>query len=157
MNPNKKPLTFPEFYAKESPIPFYVMIGLFSLSNMLLIIFFTPEAAEIVEKARLTINTLLLWLCPMYFAFNLILWKMKPWTIAVGVASIAAVFAIWNFLGGYVELFCTAVAAFLALLAYKRDFKKVLLIFLIAHLVTIFAAVAGLKIGYATPAISSTQ
>ncbi|MBQ6373176.1 MAG: hypothetical protein IJJ45_01670, partial [Clostridia bacterium] len=148
---NRQPLSFPAFYAKESQIPFFVMLGLFALSNMLLVINFTPEAAELVGKARLAINTLLLWLCPMYFAFNLIMWRMKPWTVAVGVASIAGVFAVWNLLGGYVELFCTVVAAFLALLAYRRDYRTVLQIFLVAHLVTILAAVAGLKIGYAVP------
>lgn len=147
---DKKEISFADYYAKESPIPFYIMMGLFSLTNMLLIINFAPEAAELVEKARLGINTLLLWLCPMYFAFNLILWKMKPWTIAVGVGSIAAVFAIWNYLT-YVELFCTVVEAYLALLAYRRDFKVVLKIFLAAHLLTMLAAIVGLKLGYALP------
>ena len=145
----QRKLTFPEFYAKESPIPFFVMLGLFILTNMLQVVNFTPEALELVERARLTINTVLLWLCPMYFAFNLILWHMKPWTIAVGVGMIVVVFALWNLIGGYNELFCTVVAAFLALLAYKRDYRKILMIFLVAHLVTILAGAAGLKIGYA--------
>ena len=145
----KVPLSFAEFYAKESPVPFYIMMGLFVLSNMLLVINFTPEVAQMIYDSRRVINTILLWLCPMYFALNLILWKMKPWTIAVGVASIVGVFVIWNFLGQYTELFCTAVASILALLAYRRDFKTILKIFLVAHLVTILAAIVGLKLGYA--------
>ena len=151
-NPKKKaPLSFPEFYARESAIPFYVMVGLFVLTNMLLVIFFEPDLLPHVYNARRWINTLLLWLCPMYFALNLILWKMKPWTIAVGVGSIIAVFAVWNFLGQYTELFCTAVAAILALLAYGRDYKVVLKIYLVAHLVTMLVAAVGLKLGYALP------
>lgn len=142
-------LSFPEFYAKESSVPFYVMLGLFILTNMLQVINFTPEALALVERARLAINTVLLWLCPMYFAFNLILWRTKPWTIAVGVGMIIIVFALWNCIGGYNELFCTVVAAFLALLAYKRKYRVILIIFLVAHLVTILAGAAGLKIGYA--------
>ena len=147
----KRPLSFAEFYEKESPIPFYIMLGLFVLSNMLLVINFTPEMREIVKNARLGINTLLLWLCPMYFAFNLILWQMKPWTMAVGAGAVVAVFAVWNFVGQYYELFCTVVAAILALLAYRRDFKTILKIVMIAHLVTVLAAIVGLKLGYALP------
>ena len=147
----KAPLSFPEFYAKESPMPFYVLVTLFVISNMLLVIYFTPEVSERVYDARRWINTAILWLCPMYFALNLILWRMKPWTIAVGVGAIAAVFALWNFLGQYTELFCTAVAAMLALMAYKRDFKVVLKIFMAAHLAMILIAMAGLKLGYALP------
>jgi len=151
-NPKKKvPLSFPEFYAKESPIPFYIMVGLFVLTNMLLVINFVPQMMVFVLSARRVINTVLLWLCPMYFAFNLILWQLKPWTVAVGVGSIAGIFALWNFLGQYTELFCTAVAMILALLAYKRDFKGVMKIFMIAHLVTMLVAVLGLKLGYAVP------
>ncbi|MGX8704989.1 MAG: hypothetical protein ACSW8J_00265 [bacterium] len=147
----KRPLSFAEFYAKESPIPFYVMMGLFVLSNMLLVINYTPEAEELVLNARRWINVLLLWLCPMYFAFNLILWQMKPWTMAVGAGAVMVVFAMWNFVGQYYELFCTVVAAILALLAYRRDFKTILKIVMIAHLVTVLAAIVGLKLGYAVP------
>ena len=147
----KTPISFFDFYAKESPIPFYVMLGMFVLTNMLLVINFTPEVAEQIVKVRLTINTVLLWLCPMYFAFNLILWRTKPATIAAGMASIALVFILWNFIGGYSELFCTVVAVLLALLAYKRDYKVILKIVMIAHLVTVLAAIAGLGLGYATP------
>lgn len=147
----KAPLSFAEFYAKESPIPFYIMVGLFVLSDMLLVINFIPDVAQMIYDSRRIINTILLWLCPMYFAFNLILWKLKPWTIAVGVASVVGVFVLWNFLGQYTELFCTVVAAIMALLAYKRDFKVVLKIFMAAHLLTILVAIVGLKLGYAAP------
>ena len=73
----QRKLTFREFYAKESPIPFYVMLGLFIFTNNTQVVNFTPEALEATEQVRLTINTVLLWLCPMYFAFNLILWHME--------------------------------------------------------------------------------
>ena len=148
----KAPLSFAKFYAKESAIPLYIMIGLFVLSNMLLVINFIPEVALRVYDSRWIINTILLWLCPMYFALNLILWKMKPWTIAVGVACIVAVFILWNFLGQYTELFCTVVAAILALLAYRRDFRMIMKIFMAAHIVTVLAAIVCVKLGFAEAA-----
>lgn len=143
--------TFWEFYAKETPLPFYIMVGLFALSNMLLVVNYAPGVDTVVATARLIINTVLLWLCPMYLAFNLVMWRMKPVPILLGVGAIALVLLLWNFIGTNDEWFCTVVAAFLALLAYKRDYRMVLKIFLVAHLLTILAGALGLWIGFATP------
>lgn len=146
---SKKRQSFREFYAQESPVPFYVMLGLFVLSNMLLVINFTQPAARYMELTRVYINTALLWLCPMYVALNLLLWRIKPLTILVSVVLIASVIVLWNTIGKYMESYCTVVATFLALLAYKRDFRKMLLIFLIAHAVTVLAGIVGLGLGFA--------
>ena len=146
-------LSFPEFYARESSIPFYIMLGLYVLSNMLMVINFTPEIGKVMSQVRVIINAVLLWLCPMYFAFNLIIWRMESTTILAGIGSIVAVFGLWNFLGRYYEVFSLAAAALLAVMAYKRDYKTILKIILFAHLITIIAGFVCLKLNLALPRV----
>ena len=148
---NKRVLSFPEFYAKGPAIPFYAMLGLFVLGNLLAVINFTEPAWTMALNARTAINAVLLWLCPMVFTVSLILWRMKPWTIGVGVGAMVLMFVLWRVIGSSNEFRGTVVAVFLALLAYKRDFRVVLKIFLAAHLIIILAAAICLGLGYATP------
>ena len=50
---NKK---YSEYYADQSPIPFYVLLSLFILSNMLRVVNFTPEVKVIIDDVRVWIN-----------------------------------------------------------------------------------------------------
>jgi len=135
---------FLDYYAVQSPIPFYVMLGLFVFSNMLLVVNFTGAISTMIEPVRYVINSVLLILCVMYIAFSLLLWKLKPITGLIAVWLIAMTGFNWNFIGETNEFFCTVIAILLALLAYKRDFKTILKVVLICHLATMVVAVVGL-------------
>ena len=139
---------FREYYAGTNPIPFYVMIGLFVLSNMLLVIKFVGTIPDIISVFRLGINTVLLILCVMYFAYNLLSWRLDAKTFLISASLIALVGFGWNFVGMTNEFFCTVVAALLAILAYQRDYKMILKIVLIAHIVTMIVGAVGLPLGY---------
>jgi len=135
---------FLDYYAVQSPIPFYVMLGLFVFSNMLLVVNFTGAISTMIEPVRYVINSVLLILCVMYIAFSLLLWKLKPVTGLIAVWLIAITGFNWNFIGQTNEFFCTVIAILLALLAYKRDFKTILKVILICHLATMLVAAVGL-------------
>ncbi len=143
---NSKP--FKEYYAEMNPIPFYVMIGLFVFSNMLLVVNFVEPIAEKITLFRLGVNTVLLVLCIMYIAFTLLLWKLEAKTFLIAAGLIALVGLGWNFIGQTNEFFCTIVAALLAVLAFQRDYKVILKIVLVSHLLTMVVGAAGLLIGY---------
>ena len=143
---NSKP--FKEYYAEMNPIPFYVMIGLFVFSNMLLVVNFVEPVAEKITLFRLGVNTVLLVLCIMYIAFTLLLWKLEAKTFLIAAGLIALVGLGWNFIGQTNEFFCTIVAALLAVLAFQRDYKVILKIVLVSHLLTMVVGAAGLLIGY---------
>lgn len=145
---NKK---YSEYYADQSPIPFYVLLSLFILSNMLRVVNFTPEVKVIIDDVRVWINAAVILMGPMYFAFTLLLWKKSPWTFFICAGLILTLFALWNYIGQTKEYYTTTGAIFLALLAYKKDYKVVLKIFLIAHLVTLLVGIIGLRIGFTTP------
>ena len=141
-------ISFPEYYAKQSAIPFYIAFGLFVFSNMLLVVNFTESAAELVGLVRMLVDSILLILCTMYIAFSLLLWRLKAQTAILAVVLITAVGFGWNFLGQTNEFFCTAVALLLALLAYKKDFNIILKIVLLCHVVTVLVGALGLVFGY---------
>ena len=140
--------TISEYYAGISAVPFYIMLFLFVLSNMLLIVNFKEPIILYIEPARFIINSVLLVFCVMYIAFSILLWKINPVTIAVAVGMIAAAGLGWNFIGQTNEFFCTCVAALLAILAYKRDYKVILKIFLLCHIVTVCIGAIGLPLGF---------
>lgn len=140
--------SFLEFYSKESHIPFYIMIGLFVFSNMLMVVNFIDPVIVHVITLRLAVNTVLLVGCAMYIALNLLLWKVEPITVASAIGVIAVVGFGWNFIGLTNEFFCTIVAAMLALLAYQRDFKVVMKIVMVCHIITMIVAAMGLPLGY---------
>ena len=54
----------------------------------------------------------------------------------------------WNFIGQTNEFFCTIVAALLAVLAYQRDFRMILKIVLVCHLLTMIVGAVGLPLGF---------
>lgn len=141
-----------EFYEKESPIPFYAMLCFFVITNMLLVInYVTPVAIKILTL-RKVINAILLITCVMYIAFNLLIWKMSVPTAAAAAGLIVLTGLSWNTLGHTYEFFCTAVAALLALISWKRDYRMILKIILTCHIMTMVIAAAGLVIGYTQPA-----
>ena len=137
-----------EYYEKASPIPFYTMLGLFVFSNMLLVIQFRQPIAGMIEPTRFVINSILLICCVMYIAFEILLWKVSAVTAIISAALITIVGLGWNFIGQTNEFFCTTVAMFLALLAYKRDFKVILKIVLVCHILTMMVAAIGLPLHY---------
>ena len=139
--------SFLEFYEKTSPIPFYVMLALFVISNMLMVVNFVIPVFAVVFKVHLIINTVLLILCIMYIAFILLLWKIDVVSCGIALSLIAVVAFGWNFIGQTNEFFCTVVATLLALLAYQRDFKRILEIVLVAHIVTMAVGALGLPLG----------
>lgn len=143
---NSKP--FKDYYAEINPIPFYTMIGLFVFSNMLMIVNFIEQIAETIVLVRLGVNTVLLILCVMYIAFNLLLWKLETKTFLIVAGLIALVGFGWNFIGQTNEFFCTIVASLLAVLAYQRDFKIILKIVLVCHILTMIVGAMGLPLGY---------
>ena len=145
MNKNK---SFSEYYAGESPAPFYILFTLFVFSNMLRVINFIEPVRIQVTTVRLVVNTVLLIICAMYAAFILLLWKTEPVTIAAAVGIIAAVGFGWNFIGLTNEFFCTITTVFLVLFAYLRDYKVLLKIGMICHIITMAAAALGLPFGY---------
>lgn len=140
--------TFREYYAGINPIPFYIMIGLFIFSNMLLVVKFIEPIPETISLIRLAVNAVLLILCVMYVAINLLLWKLEVKSILVAVCMIALIGFAWNFIGQTNEFFCTIVAALLALLAYQRDFRIILQIVLVSHIVAMTVGAIGLPLGY---------
>lgn len=97
--------SFLEFYSKESHIPFYIMIGLFVFSNMLMVVNFIDPVIVHVITLRLAVNTVLLVGCAMYIALNLLLWKVEPITVASAIGVIAVVGFGWNFIGLTNEFF----------------------------------------------------
>ena len=145
MNKNK---SFSEYYAGESPAPFYILFTLFVFSNMLRVINFIEPVRIQVTTVRLVVNTVLLIICAMYAAFILLLWKTEPVTIAAAVGIIAAVGFGWNFIGLTNEFFCTITTVFLVFLAYQRDYKVLLKIVMVCHIVTMVVAALGLPFGY---------
>ncbi|MBR3007825.1 MAG: hypothetical protein IKH70_04395 [Stomatobaculum sp.] len=140
--------SFPEYYAKQSPVPFYVLLSMFLISNMLLVVCFRQPLAGYVQPVRRMINAAVLTLSTMYTAFHLLLWKLKPATAAAGAGLIIAVGLGWNFIGRTGEFFCTAIAAFLAVLACRRDFRAILKIVLACHIVTMLIGAVGLAAGF---------
>lgn len=124
------------------------MMCLFVMTNMLLVIKFSGPVAEKVVSLRRVINSVLLVACVMYIAFNLLLWRMNLLTGAAAVGLIILTGLSWNILGHTYEFFCTAVAALLALVALRRDYRMILKIFLYCHVVTMIVAAAGLYFGY---------
>lgn len=137
-----------DFYAAESPIVFYIMLGLFVVSNMLLVVNFDEPVAEKVLTARLAINAALLILCTMYIAFILLIWKLTPVNIVIAVGLISIVGFGWNYFGKTNELFCTIIASLLAVLAYQRNYRIILKIVLVCHAVTMFIGAIGLPLGF---------
>lgn len=144
----KNSKSFIDYYTELNPIPFYVMIGLFVFSNMLLIVNFIEPIPKRISILRLWINAGLLILCVMYIAFILLLWSLETRTVIVAASMIAIVGFGWNFIGRTNEFFCTTVAALLAILAYQRDFRIILKIILVCHLLTIIVGALGLPFGY---------
>lgn len=144
----KSSKTFKEFYAGLNPIPFYVMIGLFVFSNMLLVIKFIDPIAEMISLIRIGVNAALLIFCVMYIAFHLLIWKLEIKTFLIAAGIIALVGVGWDFIGQTNEFFCTIVATLLAFLAYQRDFKIILKIVLVSHIVTMVVGVVGLPLKY---------
>ena len=145
MNQN---LSFLKFYEKEPHTPFYVILSLFIFTNMLRVIYFTKDAMEMMASVRMVVNAVLMAACAMYTAFNIVLWKVKPVTVAAAVGILALTGFGWNFIGQTNIFFSTSVAMFLALLAYRRDFHIILKIFLVCHLLTMLVGFLGLYIGY---------
>ena len=138
--------SFLDYYAAEPPTLFYVMLGLFVFSNMLLVVNFAGVISTLIEPVRYAINSILLILCVMHIAFSLLLWKLKPVTGVIAVWLIAMTGLNWNFIGRTNEFFCTVVAILLALLSYKRDFKVILKIVLFCHAATMLVAAIGLPL-----------
>ena len=145
MNKSK---SFSEYYAGESPVPFYIVFTLFVFSNMLRVINFIEPVGIRVVTIRLAVNTVLLIFCAMYTAFTLLLWRIEPFTIAAAVGIISVVGFGWNLIGLTTEFFCTVIAAFLVILAYQRDYKIMLKIVMICHIATMVVGALGLPLGY---------
>lgn len=145
MNKSK---SFSEYYAGESPVPFYILFTLFVFSNMLRVINFIEPVGIQVLTIRLAVNTVLLIVCAMYAAFTLLLWRIEPSTIVTAIGIVSVVGFGWNIIGLTNEFFCTVIAAFLVLLAYQRDYKIMLKIVMICHVVTMAVAALGLPLGY---------
>ena len=144
----KNSMPFKKYYSEINPIPFYVMIGLFVFSNMLLVVNFIEPISERITTLRLWINAGLLVLCVMYMAFILLLWRLEAETFMAAAGLIALVGFGWNFIGQTNEFFCTIVAALLAVLAYQRDFRMILKIVLVCHLLTMIVGAVGLPLGF---------
>ena len=144
----KSSKTFRDYYAETNPIIFYVMVGLFVFSNMLLVVNFVGKIPAVITTLRLGINTVLLVLCVMYIAFNLLLWRFEVKTFLIAAWLIAMTGLCWNFIGLTNEFFCTIVAVLLAILAYRRDFKVILKIVLVCHLLTMIVGAIGLPLGF---------
>jgi len=140
--------SFLSYYAETLPVPFYILLGLFVFSNMLLIICFKEPISDYIEPARMVINAILLVLCVMYIAFSLLLWQLKPLPAVIAVGLIVLVGLGWNFIGQTNEFFCTVVAIFLALLAYNRDYRVILKIVMVCHIATVLVGAAGLPLGF---------
>jgi len=115
---------------------------------MLLVINFTDNIEVIIFTARLTVNTILLIFCVLYFAFTLCLWRLSLGTIVTSIGLITVIAFSWNYIGQTNEFFCTIVAALLSLLAYKRDFKIIMQIFLACHILTTLTGMVGLHLGF---------
>ena len=147
----KKEISFAEFYEKESPLPFYVLLGLFVFSNMLLVINYTEPFGQWAGTVRLYINAAVLALSSMYAAFNIVLWKLKPETCFAALAIILFTSIGWNYIGRTHEYFSTVLAAVLALLSYGRNYRTILKIVMGCHIFTMLAGAAGLLIGYSAP------
>ena len=145
MNQN---LSFLKFYEKEPHTPFYVILSLFIFTNMLRVIYFTKNVMELMASVRLVVNAVLMAACAMYTAFNIVLWRLKPVPAAAAVGILALTGFGWNFIGQTNEFFSTAVAMFLALLAYRRDFRVILKIVLVCHFMTLLVGFLGLYLGY---------
>ena len=139
-------IEFFEYCSKESPKPFYYMLSLFVTSNMLLAIEFTGIFSEYLKPARYTINTILMIACIVYIAMSLLLWRLKLKTIFIAVILITITGFSWNVIGQTNEFFCTTIALILALLAYKRDYRKILMIVLGCHLATMIVGLIGLPL-----------
>ena len=144
----KNSKSFKEYYAEINPIPFYVMVGLFVFSNMLLVVNFIEPIPNQISILRLWINAGLLILCVLYMAFVLLLWRLEAGTFLTAAGLIAIVGFGWNFIGQTNEFFCTTVAALLAVLAYQRDFRMILKIVLVSHVLTMLVGAFGLLFGY---------
>lgn len=140
--------SFRDYYAETNPILFYVMIGLFVFSNMLLVVNFVGKIPAVINTIRLGINAVLLILCVMYIAINLLLWRLDIQTFLVAAGLITFIGFSWNFIGQTNEFFCTVVAVFLAGLAYHRDFKIIQKIVLVCHLLTMIVGAIGLPLGF---------
>lgn len=141
--------SFREYYREQSSIPVYVLLGLFILSTMLLVINFIDPVADAVNNVRLIINSAVIILGPMYFCFHLILWKRSPVNILISLVIICGVFFGWNYLGQTAEIFFTIASIILALLVYGADYKVILKIYLIAHILTVLGGALGLIFGFA--------
>lgn len=142
--------SFREYYREQSAIPVYVLLGLFILSTMLLVINFIDPVAEAVNNVRMVINCAVIILGPLYFCFQLLLWKRSALNCMISLAVICGVFLGWNYLGQTAEIFFTAASIILALLAYGVDYRVILKIYLVAHTLTVLVGALGLVFGYAT-------
>ena len=118
--------SFRDYYREQSPIPIYIIFGLFILSNMLLVINFTEPVAETVNSVRLVINAAVIVLGPMYFCFQLLLWRRNVLNWIVTLAIISGVFLGWNYLGHTEEIFFTAASFVLVLLVNGTDYRIIL-------------------------------
>lgn len=143
--------SFREYYKEQSSIPVYVFLGLFILSTMLQVINFIEPVAEALYNVRLIINCAVIILAPLYFCFQLIVWRRTILNCFISLIIIFSVAAGWNYLGQTEEVFFTAASFILALLAYGSDYRVILKIYLTAHILTVLGGAFGLIFRYATP------
>lgn len=141
--------SFKTYYREQSFLPVYILLGLFILSTMLLVINFIDPVAETVNSIRLIINSAVIICGPLYFCFQLLLWKRSLTNAIISIFVIAGVFLGWNYLGQTAEIFFTVASIILALLLYGSDFRIILKIYLFAHIITVLGGAVGLLFGFA--------
>ena len=135
---------------KSSEIGYQVLFGLFIFSFYLRRIYWIPFIAEAIPQIWLGVFSVMLWGAAIYLYLVLYNWKefakSTPRLIisAVLLAGITILFAkVMNS-----DQYMLVMDFYFCLMAYGKNYKKILQCYLIVAVVTLIVAAAGLKLGY---------
>ena len=125
---------------------FSVMLVLFLTAYLLDQIQWTDHGfARQIRDIGLLCNTVNLWLAAVYTAFLAVIRIRKPWAVLPAGVFVGAVMFLGKFMD--FEHFQFFMTLFLALAAYKKDYRRILLCYLIVYLVQLVISLAGVPAG----------